>query len=464
MDSDFVEEDQPTNGGFRQILQRKDFMKLWVGQSVSNIGSSISNIALLFFAFDIGQTASAMAGLAIVQVLPLIIFSGMIGVYVDRWDRKRIMIAADVIRAATMFVMPFVVFFPSFLPPLYWLYLVAFIYSTVNAFFFPARSAAIPSLVEKDELVTANSLSQMTFQLISLIVTPVGGVIVAIVRPDYFPAFLIDSISFILSAIAIISISASLAPPKIVARDESFIREIIEGGRMIRESGLVTSIIMFFTILMFGGGMVNALIIPFMEGEIFLNEIQLSLIFSASAVTGIAGAAWLGRKARIGKPLYMIAASMTLAGGVILSISLITTFPEAILLFSMIGLVNVTLGVPANALLQEIIDGEKLGRVYSFESILTNTSQVLGMALSGVWADTAGSSRPPLFTGGLFILLVGILGAAFIRRNRLHDDIDQIREELSEKQTIDLAASKDQSSEEIVEIADASDDNLFMQE
>ena len=88
----FLEE--PKKKGFRVVLQNRDFMKLWVGQLISNIGSSIGSLALLFFAYALTGSELAMAGLAMVQVIPLILFSGLIGVYVDRWDRKKIMIVS----------------------------------------------------------------------------------------------------------------------------------------------------------------------------------------------------------------------------------------------------------------------------------------------------------------------------------------------------------------------------------
>ncbi|MFX1472592.1 MAG: MFS transporter, partial [Promethearchaeota archaeon] len=99
---------------YRRVLRQSDFTRLWSGQLISNAGSSISYLALLFFAFDISGTASAMAVLAMVEVLPLIALSGLIGVYVDRWDRKKIMIGADLFRAVLILLFPFVTLFPSF--------------------------------------------------------------------------------------------------------------------------------------------------------------------------------------------------------------------------------------------------------------------------------------------------------------------------------------------------------------
>ncbi len=417
--------------GFKSLLARRDFLRLWVGQAISNIGSSIGGIALLFFAWDLGQSPAAMALLAMMQIIPQVVFAGAIGVYVDKWDRKTVMIVSDFLRFAIQLAVPFVVLFPSFMPPMYWLYILAFFYATVNAFFFPARSASIPNLVDREELVTANSLSQMTFQLVSLIVTPVGGVIVALVRPYYFPAFALDAATFLLSGLVLMTISASLKPKITRPREESFLHQIIDGGRVILRSRILMLIISLFTVLIFGGGMINALIAPYFEGELHLSELELSLILSASGLSGVIAAAVLGSRSRLGKPLFIISGSMITGGVVIMGLSLVTGFYGAIILFSLIGLVNVALNIPSSALMQEIVTDEMRGRVFSFQGIMINISQLAGMAIGGFWAELAGTSRPPIFTGGLIILLAGILGTLAIIRSRMHDKIDQVREDMA---------------------------------
>ncbi|MHA3963444.1 MAG: MFS transporter, partial [Candidatus Thorarchaeota archaeon SMTZ1-45] len=174
--------------GFRSVLSHRDFSLLWSGQLVSNIGTAIASLALMFYAYDFTGSAMAMAILAIAQTLPVVAFAGPIGVYIDRWNRKTIMVGTDIVRAVAILLIPLTVYFPSFIPTIYWVYILTFIYATANAWFFPARSASIPNLVDGDELVAANSLSQMTFQVVQLVVPPVGGILVALLAPDYFLA------------------------------------------------------------------------------------------------------------------------------------------------------------------------------------------------------------------------------------------------------------------------------------
>jgi hypothetical protein len=96
----------------------------------------VSSLALMFYAYDLTGSTIAMAILAMAQTLPVVVFAGFVGVYVDQWNRKTIMVASDVIRAITILLIPLTVYFPSFMPTIYWVYLLTFIYATANAWFF----------------------------------------------------------------------------------------------------------------------------------------------------------------------------------------------------------------------------------------------------------------------------------------------------------------------------------------
>jgi MFS family permease len=214
-----------------------------------------------------------------------------------------------------------------------------------------------------------------------------------------------------------------------------------------------------FTVLSLGSGMVNALVIPFFEGELGFGSIQFSLLISGSAVSGLLSAIYLGNRSQLSKPLYIITAAMIWAGVVILGMSLISDFMGALLLFSSIGLVNVLIGVPANALIQELIERDRLGRVFSFENIMINIALVMGMGIGGVWADAVGSSRPPFFLGGLVIAVVGVVGALLVSRLHLHAQIDEVR---SEREAEIIAATQVQEEvviEDLQEIADTTEES-----
>lgn len=430
LDDAFIEEEQPK--GFRAVLRNRDFTKLWIGQFVSNVGSSIGSLALLFYAFALTGSELAMAGLAMTQILPMVLFSGIIGVYIDRWDRKKVMIGADIVRGIVTFLYPFVAVFPSVFTPLTWLYILAFVYATSNAFFFPARSASIPRLVEREELVTANSLSQMTFQMVSLIFTPLGGALMAIVAPDYFLGFLIDASTFIASAVVLVTIRSSLVPEMIPDVERSYIGEMKDAIGTIRRSSIVSFLLLIFTALMLLGGMLNAIIVPFFQGELGFDEFYFSLILSGSAVSGVIAAALLGQKSTIKRPFFLMMSAMVIVGIVFSFMAFVPMgeFLSALLLMSLVGAVNIAIGVPNAAIMQEIVEDKMRGKVFSFQSVMINTAQLTGMAIAGVWAESVSSSRPPIFVAGLGAFIIGIIGFLLVVSRGMHGKLWKIREEM----------------------------------
>jgi MFS family permease len=424
--------DDEKSKGFKAVLKNRDFTKLWIGQLISNVGSSIGSLALLFYAFALTGSELAMAGLAMTQILPMVLFSGIIGVYIDRWDRKKIMIATDIVRAIVTFLYPFVPVFPAVVSPLTWLYMLSFVYATSNAFFFPARSASIPRLVQREELVTANSLSQMTFQMVSLIFTPLGGALMAIVAPDYFLGFIIDASTFIASGVVLVTIKSSLVPEMIPDIERSYIQEMRDAVGIIRRSSIVSFLLMIFTALMLLGGMLNAVIVPFFQGELAFDEFYFSLIMSGSAVSGVIAAALLGQRTSIKRPFFLMMSAMVIVGLVFSLMAFVPVgeFLPALLLMSVVGAVNVAIGVPSAAIMQEIIEDKMRGKVFSFQSVMINTAQLTGMAISGVWAESVSSSRPPIFIAGAGALIIGIIGFILVVRRGMHGTLWKIRQKM----------------------------------
>ncbi len=412
--------DELRPSGFGAALRHPDYSRLWLGQLVSNIGTAISALALLFYAYDLTGSTMAMAVLAMVEVLPVVVFAGFIGVYVDRWNRKRIMIASDIIRAAAIILIPVTIHFPSFIPPIYWVYLLTLIHATANAWFFPARSASIPNLVEGDELVAASSLSQMTFQVVQLVVPPLGGILIALLAPDYFLAFAITSMTFILSAIALRGISTDLSPRRKYVEHESLRDQIVQGGRYVIGNAVLSFLFVFAVLLAGSSGILNALLMPYFEGALGLGPAQIGLILSAGAATGATAAVYLSRKSKIERPLYLIAFAGLLAGIGVFALVIAFDFLSVLLAWAMIGAVDVILNIPLSVLMQTLVEDRFRGRVFSLFNVVFTAVQVMGMAIGGVWAETAGSTGPPFIGASVVLVVVSLLGFAAIAKLKLH--------------------------------------------
>jgi MFS family permease len=393
---------------------------------VSNIGTAISYLALIFFVYDLTESPMAMAILAMAQTIPNVAFAGHVGVYVDRWDRKKIMVVSDIIRAGIILLIPLSIHLSSIMPTVYWVYLLTFIYASANAWFFPARNAAIPNIVGNEDLVPANSLSQMTFQVVQLVVPPLGGILVALLAPDYFMAFALNSATFIFSAIALRSIQTNLVPDRSNLSTDSFLSQVIEGGKCIISNSVLSFLMVFAMLLAWSSGILNALLLPYLEGELAFGSAQVGLIMSAGAATGAVTALYLGRKKELDYPLFLIAGAGLIAGVAVAALVAASNLPGVILSWGLIGCVDVLFVIPLNTLLQKLVEDELRGRVFALEGVAFTSVQVVGMGIGGVWAEVIGSTVIPLLGASIGLVVLSLLGFGAITYLKLHARIQHM--------------------------------------
>ena len=210
-------------------LRIPDYRRLWVGQVVSVVGDKINQIAMAIMVYTITGSMLQMGIMLGVTLLPAALFGVVAGVYVDRWDRRRTMLAADIIRALAVLAIPFAARFG-----ISWAYLLAFLASTVALFFVPAKRALIPDVVPTDALMAANSLDNASEAIAELGGLAVGGALVATL--GYQWAFGIDAVTFIFSASCIARIGhRRQVTPEAVPR-ESVFAEATAGLRSIWDS------------------------------------------------------------------------------------------------------------------------------------------------------------------------------------------------------------------------------------
>ncbi|MDH3944615.1 MAG: MFS transporter, partial [Anaerolineae bacterium] len=147
-------EAKPISG--RDLFKIRDFKLLWSGQVISNFGDAMTSLALLLLVNDLTGSTAALATMAIMLAIPSLTFGLIAGVYIDRLDRKRIMIASDLLRG--IIVLGFLLVDS---PEKVWmLYLFGFLQASVGTFFTPARAALLPNIVPREGLLAANSIAQ----------------------------------------------------------------------------------------------------------------------------------------------------------------------------------------------------------------------------------------------------------------------------------------------------------------
>jgi len=189
------------------LRTNRDFRLLFFGQTISQLGDWFNWVAVSALLLDLTGSARAVAWLLIVQFLQMALVGPMAGVVVDRFNRRTIMIAADLIRGTLILRLLFV----RDAHYVWIAYVVMSLLAAATAFFEPARTATIPNVTSADELMPANALASATWSAMLAVGASIGGVVTAVFGRDI--AFVIDAVSFYASAAFILQTRYGGAPP-----------------------------------------------------------------------------------------------------------------------------------------------------------------------------------------------------------------------------------------------------------
>lgn len=394
----------------RDLLRNRDFRLLWLGQSISNFGDSMTNLALLLLVNHLTGSTAALATMAIVLALPTLTFGLIAGVYVDRWDRKRVMIVSDVIRGVLVLGFALV----NGPEKLWLLYLIGFTQASIGTFFNPARSALIPNLVAKEGLLAANSLMQMTQIIFGLLGTAAAGALVGILDV-YWPVFMIDSLTFFLAVLLVATISFRGQPtPRGVSSPRVIFGELVGGLRITFGNRILAGTILAAAVTMLGLGAVNVLLVPLIVNDLQVPETWFAVIEFAQTSAMILSGALVAVLAARFKPTQIVVVSFIGVGMVIALTAGVANVWQLLLILFGVGWFITPLQASVQTIAQTAVPNEVRGRTSAANNAFITTANLISMAAAGVLADAVGV-RTVFIIGGAFVVVAGIL-AGFIFR------------------------------------------------
>jgi MFS family permease len=214
------------------ISENRNYRLLWYGQIVSQLGDWFNSVALYALLLELTGNATSVALMIIVQFLPMAVIGPVAGVVVDRVNRRSLMIAADILRGLAVLAL-----LAIRRPDQVWLvYVVMGTVVSLTAFFEPARTAVIPNVTTRSQLLTANALSSATWSAMLAIGAGVGGIVTAVLGRN--AAFLVNAVSFLASAVFIARTSFNADPPEVKRpagwASLSGVGDLLEGMRYVK--------------------------------------------------------------------------------------------------------------------------------------------------------------------------------------------------------------------------------------
>lgn len=394
------------------VLCKRNFALLWVGQFVSLAGDYMLYIVLPFYVFQLTGSVLQTGTMFVAETLPRILLGSFAGVFVDRWDRRWTMIISDLSRAIVLLLLLLV-----HSQNLLWLiYVVTVLQTTIAQFFTPAVGALTPSLVSEEQLLAANSLESFSDSVTRLIGPPLGGILFSLIGLS--SVVYIDSATFLFSAFMITLITV---PKRVIETKDAAITEVasiwkewLAGLQLVRKDGILGGIFLTVSVFMLGQGLINVLIVPFVEKVLHASVIVWSWAMAAQGVGTLVGALLIGRVSKHLKPIYLILFPLCVGGVLILFMVNIHTIVAVLSLIACIGVFIVGFFVAIQTLLQQSVTDNYRGRVLGAFNAVTFTTMMLGLVIASTLGDRLGIV--PLFDcAGVMFFLAGVVALLMLR-------------------------------------------------
>jgi len=370
------------------VLKKKNFFALWIGQVISQFGDRLAQMGLVGIylsetqGISVSSSVPVMRNLFFFSTLPILIFSPVAGVYVDRWSRRNTLIISDFLRAGLVLFIPF---FRLYTKNINYIYLVIFFIFLVTCFFTPAKSAIIPNLVSKDELLAANSLSNITRMLAMIGGVALGGLIVA--RMGVNMSFIIDSVSFGISGLAVGFIKIrenNIVKNTQIHLFKKIIQDLIDGLRFIKRKAEILSVAISLLVLMGAGGLSYVLITVMITKDLGLGTIGLGIAASALGLGMIGGSLIYGQfGSKLSKNTVILFGAM-MAGACALLFGRVRAIIYIGVGVFLIGFIAAVIMVAATTLTQEITPDPLRGRIFSSLEVIINSSFLFFVWIAGV--------------------------------------------------------------------------------
>lgn len=396
---------------FREILKNKNFLFLWLGQITSQFGDRLNQMALIALIYARAPgSALQLAKLLSFTIIPVFVVGPVAAAYVDRLDRRRIMIVCDVLRAV---LVALVAFFFLGAKNLWPIYAALFLIFSVSRFFIPAKMAIIPELVSKEKLLLANSLSSTSGMIAVVAGLGAGGLIVESVGAR--GGLVIDMLTYLFSGFMVFMITARARTylrkerPIEALRDaerlfkKTLFSEIKEGWHYLIRDSNVRFIAQSFFLLGSAAGAVFVVAIVFVQRafgsvtqDLGILAVFLGLgLFINSLIYGRLGA----KLSRIRAIFIFLGASGIVLSIFAVSLAFFPSMPLAVILSFLLGMTLAPIIISSYTLIHEITKQKMCGRIFGSLEVVAHLGFLLFMFLTSFLAERVGRFQILVFVG-----------------------------------------------------------------
>lgn len=388
---------------------------MWWGQTVSQVGDGISKLALIWFVYAVTGSPLKATVIGLLQTIPPIVLGPLIGVAIDRFPKKALLIGSDVVRAVVIGIIPCWMSVESFTVDR--LYLLVLLNSVATAVFGPALTAAIPAIVERTQYTAANALLQSTTSLGMILGPAMSGLGIAAMSSQ--EVLCLNAVTYLVSAACFIPLR--LAPPEPVERATGAVTSTLQDlweaihFSVVRQPTILVLTLMA-SLYTFGSSAFSTLFPVFARKLLDLGPVEVGYLWSAFGVGLLAvsvGLIWISEWSLM-RRIQVILVATTVSGWAMLGLIWVTDRYLAGALMVLIGCGLGALTPIAWGVLQELAPPQMVGRALALYSTGAMTAAIGGMSFFG-WTSERWGEQWSVMGIGVVLFITAIFAALFAR-------------------------------------------------
>ena len=371
----------PAGPSMFAIFRKRDFSLMWTAQLVSTIGSSLTDLAAAILVFRVTHSALNVGLTLLVTALPTLFVGLFAGVFVDRFNRKRILLASDLLRGLLVISIPFIVSQVGILG----LYVVLFLAATVRQFFDPAWESVMPEIASEEELTRANSFLSISSFGSTAVGFALAGLLSSLDQDKIELPFYIDGLTFFISFVCVALVRiAPLKPSEESTTIGTVVANLRDGMRTLWSLPLLRSLFIAGAPVSLAFGLWNVLLLPMAIRELHATEFEYGLQEGLTSVGFVIGALLLAKFVdRLAEGEWIVGSiiSMAVCG---IAYGLAPNIWIGIVFVMLSGFFNAPYGVARRTLMQRSTPREMRGRVFSAMFVSRDVLFLIGMAGAGL--------------------------------------------------------------------------------
>lgn len=396
------------------IGRNRDFRVLLSTQAASSLGDAVSFTAMPLLVLALTGSGLAMGIVAALQLFPDLVVGMVAGAIADRTDPKRLMLVADLGRAALTALIPLSAILDG--PTLVVILVVAVPLSVLRSFFMAGYTASVPALVGRSQIARANSLLEAVYSMGYIAGPAIAGVLSSAIGPG--PTLAIDALSFALSGVGLMFIRRDLRPAEKRQRI-NLVTEIREGIDFVLGHSILRNAILYWGITaIIGGPFVTALAVH-VTRDLALSAAILGLILAGYGIGTVAGALAMGRLANRGRAAPWLIGGNVLLAAAFLAIAAVQIVPILVIAAVIAGVGQSVVLVTYLTMRTAYSPDALIGRIGSTARTLSFGLQPVGLVAGGAIIElTSGSTAIAIMGVGLVAASVPFMASSALRRAR----------------------------------------------